>query len=152
MLGALRSCAASGRAAAGMHRARHASLPRTLPAAVGAAVRDGGGSRCSPRLMMSFGTSRLRVGSIGKRPFPSPCAPLQGGKAAAETLLQLREAGDFSAANTRHFERKWMQLFGHDFKLVRGSCLRIHPHMPACVHLSLKQCFIPMLPAEWIGG
>ncbi len=47
---------------------------------------------------------------------------MQGGKAAAETILQLRQAGDFSKANTRLFERRWMQLFGHDFKLV-GPCL-----------------------------
>ena len=43
---------------------------------------------------------------------------VQGGKAAAETILQLRQAGDFSKANTRLYERRWMQLYGHDFKLV----------------------------------
>ena len=43
---------------------------------------------------------------------------MMGGKAAAEVLLQCREAGDFSKRSTRLYERRWMELFGHDFKLV----------------------------------
>ncbi|PSC69140.1 CMF receptor CMFR1 [Micractinium conductrix] len=42
---------------------------------------------------------------------------MMGGKAAAEVLLQCREAGDFSKRSTRLYERRWMELFGHDFKL-----------------------------------
>ena len=34
------------------------------------------------------------------------------------TLLQ---AGDFSKRSTRLYEQRWMELFGHDFKLVGGS-------------------------------
>lgn len=45
---------------------------------------------------------------------------MMGGKGAAEVLLQLRAAGNFKKENTRLFERKWMQLFGYDFKLVSG--------------------------------
>lgn len=42
---------------------------------------------------------------------------MMGGKCAAEALLELRENGDFSAASTKIFEAKWMELFGHDFRL-----------------------------------
>lgn len=40
---------------------------------------------------------------------------MMGGKFAAETLLELREAGDFSAANTARYERRWRARYGHDF-------------------------------------
>lgn len=40
---------------------------------------------------------------------------MMGGKAAAATLLEMRAAGDFTAANTQRYERRWMELFGHDF-------------------------------------
>ena len=43
---------------------------------------------------------------------------MMGGKAAAEVLLACREAGDYSRRSTRLYERRWMELFGHDFKLV----------------------------------
>jgi hypothetical protein len=46
---------------------------------------------------------------------------MMGGKAAAEVLLACREAGDFSRRSTRLYERRWMEVFGHDFKLVRGG-------------------------------
>jgi geranylgeranyl reductase family protein len=42
---------------------------------------------------------------------------MMGGKAAAEVLLACREAGDFSKRSTRLYEQRWMELFGHDFKL-----------------------------------
>lgn len=56
-------------------------------------------------------------------PHPAPTGEgihtaMMGGKAAAEVLLQCREAGDFSKRSTRLYERRWMELFGHDFKLV----------------------------------
>jgi hypothetical protein len=44
-----------------------------------------------------------------------------GGKAAAEVLLECRDAGDFSARSTRLYQRRWMELFGHDFKLVSAA-------------------------------
>ena len=45
---------------------------------------------------------------------------MMGGKAAAEALLACRQTGDYSAASTRLYHTRWMELFGHDFKLV--SC------------------------------
>lgn len=43
---------------------------------------------------------------------------MMGGKAAAEVLLACRQAGDFSKRSTRLYQQRWMELFGHDFKLV----------------------------------
>lgn len=40
---------------------------------------------------------------------------MMGGKIAAESLLQARAAGNFSAANTRRYENGWKARFGHDF-------------------------------------
>jgi menaquinone-9 beta-reductase len=40
---------------------------------------------------------------------------MMGGKIAAETILEIRSAGDYSAANTARFERRWKARFGHDF-------------------------------------
>lgn len=40
---------------------------------------------------------------------------MMGGKAAAATLLEMRASGDFSAANTARYQRRWMEAFGHDF-------------------------------------
>ena len=48
---------------------------------------------------------------------------LQGGKAAAETILEMRAAGDFSAASTSVYQQRWMQLFGHDFAYVSAHAL-----------------------------
>ena len=42
----------------------------------------------------------------------------QGGKAAADTILEMKESGDFSAASTRVYQQRWMKLFGHDFAYV----------------------------------
>ncbi len=42
----------------------------------------------------------------------------QGGKAAAETILEMKESGDFSAYSTRVYQERWMKLFGHDFAYV----------------------------------
>ena len=52
---------------------------------------------------------------------------LQGGKAAAETILEMKECGDFSAASTSVYQQRWMKLFGHDFAYVsaRFSCQAI---------------------------
>lgn len=47
------------------------------------------------------------------------CVGRQGGKAAAETVLEMRERGNFSRAATQAYERRWMKAYGHDFELVR---------------------------------
>ena len=57
-----------------------------------------------------------------------------GGKAAAEVLLACRAAGDYSRRSTRLYERRWMEMFGHDFKLVsRGCCLTGRPWLSGWV-------------------
>jgi len=43
----------------------------------------------------------------------------QGGKAAAETILDMRATGDYSKQSTKEYERRWIQEFGHDFHMVR---------------------------------
>ena len=43
-----------------------------------------------------------------------------GGRAAAEALLAARAAGDFSAANTRLYERRWRARFGADFAMSQA--------------------------------
>ena len=45
----------------------------------------------------------------------------QGGKAAAETVLDMRSTGNFSKAAAQAYERRWMKAYGHDFELV-GLC------------------------------
>ena len=40
---------------------------------------------------------------------------MMGGKIAAESILKMREAGNFSVAATKKFEQAWMKRFGHDF-------------------------------------
>ena len=42
----------------------------------------------------------------------------QGGKAAAETVLEMRRKGNFSKAAAQAYERRWMQAYGHDFEMV----------------------------------
>jgi hypothetical protein len=44
---------------------------------------------------------------------------VQGGKAAAQTILDMRAAGDYSKLSTRIYEQRWMKAFGHDFAFVR---------------------------------
>lgn len=43
---------------------------------------------------------------------------MQGGKAAAETILDMRANGDFSRAAAKAYEQRWMKYYGHDFYLV----------------------------------
>jgi hypothetical protein len=47
----------------------------------------------------------------------------QGGKAAAETMLDMRVTGDYSRQSTKEYQRRWIQLFGHDFHMVRRDCV-----------------------------
>jgi geranylgeranyl reductase family protein len=49
---------------------------------------------------------------------------IQGGKAAAETLLEMRAGGDFSANSTRVYEDRVWNLFVRDFELsTKGAAL-----------------------------
>ena len=43
---------------------------------------------------------------------------MQGGKAAAETAISMQATGDYSAASTAQYERRWNQLYGYDFGKV----------------------------------
>ncbi|EFJ46118.1 hypothetical protein VOLCADRAFT_82001 [Volvox carteri f. nagariensis] len=45
---------------------------------------------------------------------------MMGGKAAAETILSMRQTGDFSARSTRQYEAKWRALYGHDFWMSKA--------------------------------
>ena len=40
---------------------------------------------------------------------------MMGGKIAAESILKMRAAGNFSSKATKKFEDAWMKRFGHDF-------------------------------------
>uniref|UniRef100_A0A7S0RJM7 FAD-binding domain-containing protein n=1 Tax=Chlamydomonas leiostraca TaxID=1034604 RepID=A0A7S0RJM7_9CHLO len=42
---------------------------------------------------------------------------MMGGKAAAQTILDMRRTGDFSKQSCKQYERRWQHLFGHDFFL-----------------------------------
>lgn len=58
----------------------------------------------------------------------APCGILhdnscvQGGKAAAEAAISMQATGDFSAASTRQYERRWNYLYGYDFGKVHTGC------------------------------
>ena len=43
---------------------------------------------------------------------------LQGGKAAAETILDMRVSSNYSRAAAKAYEQRWMKYYGHDFYLV----------------------------------
>ena len=47
---------------------------------------------------------------------------MQGGKAAAETLLEMVESGDYSAASTNVYAQRAFNLFAHDFDMVCSAC------------------------------
>lgn len=49
---------------------------------------------------------------------------MQGGKAAAETAISMQATGDFSAASTSQYERKWNHLYGYDFGKVSVQFLQ----------------------------
>jgi flavin-dependent dehydrogenase len=51
---------------------------------------------------------------------------IMGGKAAAETILRMRETGDFSKRSTRQYQKRWMQLFGHDFSMSKKGAALIY--------------------------
>lgn len=67
---------------------------------------------------------------------------MMGGEIAARTLLEMRDAGDFSARSTRLFELRWTDKFGHDFKFSeKGAALlwRFPIIMDACAAEAQRQ-------------
>ena len=69
------------------------------------------------------------------------CQCVQGGKAAAQTILDMWATGDYSKASTQAYEKRWIAAFGHDFAMVltftwlRSACLC--PSVPPSVLLNL---------------
>lgn len=55
---------------------------------------------------------------------------LQGGKAAAETILDMRASGDFSKLSCRNYEKRWVKDFGYDFNNVRRRHTPKNPFSP----------------------
>ncbi|KAK9828932.1 hypothetical protein WJX72_002885 [[Myrmecia] bisecta] len=49
-----------------------------------------------------------------------------GGKAAAENILLMRQTGDYSAASTKDYARRWVKSFGHDFELSKKGAALIY--------------------------
>ena len=58
-------------------------------------------------------------------------AVCQGGKAAAETMLDMRLTGDYSRQSTRQYQLRWMKLFGHDFSMVGCDCCKFKCNISA---------------------
>lgn len=98
------------------------------------------GSLCNIRWIIGTRTARIEVtrrhavmcdGSSMQQMWKALCrrslkccvASSQGGKAAAETMLDMRMTGDYSKQSTKEYQRRWIQLFGHDFHMVR-DCSR----------------------------
>lgn len=74
------------------------------------------------------------------------CGGAQGGKAAAETISEMRESGDYSKAATRLYEQRWMKAFGHDFAYVRHlSPIRRLPVLPTNLLASSHALLNPQL-------
>eukprot|EP00891_Asterochloris_glomerata_P007795 jgi/Astpho2/7795/Aster-06086 len=62
---------------------------------------------------------------------------IMGGKAAGQAVLSMRQTGDFSKLSTRQYERRWMELFGHDFVLSRKGAALIYKYpilLDACAN------------------
>ena len=59
---------------------------------------------------------------------------MQGGKAAAETAINMQTTGDYSAASTAQYERRWNQLYGYDFGKVRDSKFGVFVVAAAFIH------------------
>ena len=68
----------------------------------------------------------------------------QGGKAAAETIMDMRTTGDYSKQSTKEYERRWIQAFGHDFHMVHSSP-SLAPSVADCLCHSLPQSKDPSL-------
>ncbi|KAK9909707.1 hypothetical protein WJX75_006409 [Coccomyxa subellipsoidea] len=62
---------------------------------------------------------------------------LMGGKAAAQTILDMRAAGDYSKLSTRIYEQRWMKAFGHDFAFSKKGAELIYKYpilLDACAN------------------
>lgn len=53
---------------------------------------------------------------------------MMGGKAAAETMLELRSAGDYSSSNTKRYEQRWMKAYGNDFYWSQAFAEAVFKH------------------------
>ena len=74
---------------------------------------------------------------------------MQGGKAAAETAISMQATGDYSAASTAQYERRWNQLYGYDFGKVRNSKSVVLIQLAAsCVKASICNAGASHLAAE----
>lgn len=51
---------------------------------------------------------------------------IMGGKAAAQTMLAMINTGDFSKQSTKEYEKRWKQLYGHDFGMSRAFATSIY--------------------------
>jgi len=47
---------------------------------------------------------------------------MMAAKAAAETISDMADTGDFSAASAAPYHEKWMEAFGYDFGMSRAAC------------------------------
>lgn len=93
---------------------------------------------------------------------------VQGGKAAATTILDMRATGDFSKQSTKEYQRRWMEAYGHDFGMVRAlpspaSSPRTGPRMDSQMASSQRgewnvPCTSPpraphaVVPSKWARG
>jgi geranylgeranyl reductase family protein len=62
---------------------------------------------------------------------------IMGGKAAAETMLDMRLTGDYSRQSTRQYQLRWMKLFGHDFSMSKKGAELIYKYpilLDACAN------------------
>ncbi|KAL3161158.1 hypothetical protein ABBQ38_009529 [Trebouxia sp. C0009 RCD-2024] len=62
---------------------------------------------------------------------------IMGGKAAAETAISMQATGDYSAASTAQYERRWNQLYGYDFGKSRAGAALIYKYpilLDACAN------------------
>lgn len=58
---------------------------------------------------------------------------IMGGKAAAETILEARECGNYSRYALQKYEARWIKLYGHDFALVRCAYIEKNTCATLCV-------------------
>jgi hypothetical protein len=56
----------------------------------------------------------------------------QGGKAAAETILDMRANTDFTLSAAKAYEDRWMAAYGHDFGFVSDTALCPNPILFVC--------------------
>lgn len=54
---------------------------------------------------------------------------MMGGKAAAQTMIDMVTNGDYSANSTKTWEDRWMALYGHDFTLSAAGAKLVY-HYP----------------------